>query len=300
MNANSTRRVMMTEAVHVNELLHHNIIGRTMNVTNVIRIFLLVVVCLHVAGCSDGESPTRVKGTRPGFGIASFGIPETADVVGTYDTTNVRALVTLTQEYSNLFDHATLAPIPTETYHQARVTYHEDIPLNAVLGDVLVNTNSIGGAALGMLNSFATPSFSLPFGGSPIRVQKVSDTYFGNVDTNLSFQSPVRLTSLSLGTIIQTANALPMTISNPGSGWLNVAISVDTVIGSSANKTVAHAWWVPASGSISISQSELGRLAPGRGVISVAKYEPVFLTTSTGQKIAVVAESKHSIGVVIQ
>lgn len=269
-----------------------------MNAHIAIRILLSAVVCLGLIGCSDSGSPIRSNGSRPGFGITWFSLPETADV--TYDTTNVRALVTLTQEYSDLFDHATLAPIPTDTYHQARVTYHQDIPLGATLGDVLVNTNSIGGAVLGMLNSFATPSFSLPFGVSPIRVQKVSDTYFGSRDTNLSFQSPVRITSLTRGTVIRTANALAMVVSNPGSAWLNVAITVDTVIGSAANKTVAHAWWIAANSSISIPQSELGRLAPGRGVISITKYEPVFLTTTTGRKIAVVAESKHSVGVVIQ
>jgi len=271
-----------------------------MNIPSIRRVSLLAAICAGIVGCSNDEAPTLTGGTGQGFRITCYGLPETADVPGTYDTTNVRTLITLTQEYSDLFDHATLAPIPTETYHQARVTYHQDIPPNATLGDVLVNANSIGGAAHGMLNSFATPSFSLPFGVSPIRVQKLSDAYFGSVDTNLSFLAPVRITSLSRGTTIQTANALSLSISNPGSGWLNVAITVDTVIGSSANRTVAHAWWIPAHESISISQPELGRLAPGRGVISIAKYEPVFLTTSTGRNIAVVAESKHSVGVVIQ
>lgn len=253
----------------------------------------LLALILSSCNATDPSTPSD----SGGFPLSAFGLPETDDVVGSIDTTNVREIVKLLNSHIDLFDPVTLQTLPLQTYYEAVTVYHPTIHDTSTMGAVSINSYSIATASYGVLNSFVTSAFSLPFGSTSVAVYRNSDAIIGSLDTSLTFSLPVRFSNISRGDSISTGSSLNVSVANPGSGYFNVAMIVDTVIGSGSSKSLSTAHWFSAGASVTIPSSAMSQVAPGRGTMTITKFEPKILTTSTGKKVAVIAETRHVVAV---
>lgn len=256
-----------------------------------------IVCCLSMFMLSCTTTEPSAPPMNGFFPLSAFGFPDTDDVVGTVDTSGVREIVMLLHLHSDLFDPETLQPIPLVTYCQATSTYHPDIDDTVTMGPVSINGHSIATARFRVLNSFVTPDFALPFGSRDIVLSRVSDAIIGSIDTALSYDLPVRFGTISRGDSISTERALNISVTNPGSGYVHVMMSIDTVLGSETSKSMSSAFWFAAGSHVTIPSSAMSQVARGTGTITISKFEPKIIGTSKGTKVAVVAETRHVVAV---
>lgn len=264
-------------------------------------VFVVGAALLSISACSElGSGPSNGQDGKGWFGsIMSVG--DMSELIDDVDTTNVRCVVMLQQDYSELKDWDSSLNVTAWIGHEARAYFHPAIDSSVSIADIEVNGSSldIGGNGFnygidgtGMQSYFNTGSTN-----NSIK-KSTPDAALGVIDTTVSFQQKVRFTGLNRGDTVDLSLGKSFSFTGSG-GYMQLLVTISRP--DDPNESGGHSFSKVFDGvsGVTLSASDLSNLVSGKGEVTITKWEPKILNTTNDKKIAFVAKTMHTISVEI-
>ncbi len=264
---------------------------------------VLLGLCVFVlSSCSEQANGPDQSQLGKGWLGSILVVSDMDELIDDVDTTNVRGLVILEQEYAEIRDWDSSRNVPVWTGHEARAYFHPSIDSSVSIGDIEVNGVSLDIGGFGFaygIDGIGLQSY-FDLGSSTNSIKKgTPDTALGILDTSVSFQQKVRFVGLSRGDQIDISAGKTFSFVGYG-GYMQLLITISKP--DDPNESGGHSYSkiFDGAGSISLNSGDLSNIVSGKGDVTVTKWEPKILNTTNGKKIAFVAKTIHTVSVEIR
>jgi len=265
-------------------------------------VLILGLNLLVINGCKQSVSTNPGSGVRPFFMYSGGSGVDISTIIGTYDTSNLVGLIHLYKINKTTLEHLTGSSLTnydgTDAYGDAFSCDSTGAPGD--IQDFTVNAGSFSHIDLGTY-SYAGHDLDIYTNGSTwnkLRVVGWAGTFYGHGLDSVKFGAAPAITNISRGQNISRDSTITVSWSGTSTGFVQLGIRVrdaDTVA-----DTLGKGYWV--GGLFNNSGNQTLTFTPqqlhlGVADVELSKFDPKFITLSSGKRVCVLCETRHYVTV---